>query len=640
MGVKGLKSLVDLNKEDILTHQELHDTKVIIDGNNLGYDLYSTFNLDLRHNGNYDKFKSCLKKYFDVLRKCNIEPYVVFTGCSNTEERKFETILKRTNEGIQQCLCIVDGQATDQETTIPLLAGEVLRNTLSELDIKYMKCCFDASPQIAALANKWDCPVIANDSDFFIFDVKKGVITFDNLRIADAHTTSNENAGESFVPVDVYHVDNFMKHFMKIDKAILPVFASLRGNEIVDIVQLKEFHHVYMYSKVLNNNLTLKYQKDKPHQERMIKLLLWMDTIPAKSPSAIVEKALSYIRDRNRRDDVRQKVEKSVQSYLLDDVVDLSNAFENDWNPYDDASDFKHLQDLKIPQWFAKRFSQDRIDNSVLDALYTQKVFLKCQVEDFTQPSSHACARKIRQITYSILCKGEDDKTRIRSVCEFDRIQRRVEGNQIAMKMKVNGKAIPSLDQITELEVAGEFLYHALELDPSVIQKSDEELALMAMAFWRNTSKMDISNLHIYALLLCMIKLALDREHKAVPRTKSSDVLGFLFSKSVELVRKKLKQYHKKAALYVKARPLDISIIHAFAEYQSIFSALLNLNEVLRCPVKPICPSLVYNGVFVYNVFCELSTHSDAKFYICEILDEAVMGFSDMFAKLLAEVTK
>ncbi len=640
MGVKGLKSLIDLNKEDILTSQKLHNTKVIIDGNNLCYDLYSTFNLDLKHNGNYDKYKSCLKNYFDVLRKCNVEPYVVFNGGSNTEERKFETILKRTNEAMQQCLCITEGQPTDQETSIPLLASEVLRNTLSELDIKYVKCCFEASAQIAALANKWDCPVITNDSDFFIFDVKKGIITFDNLRIANAEISSNEKAGQNFVPVEVYHVDNFMKHFMKIDKTVLPVFASLRGNEIVDVLQLKEFHHVYMYSKLLNNNLTLKYQKDKPHQERIIKLLIWMDTIPAKSLSAIVEKALSYIRDRSRRDEARQMVEKSIKSYLLDNIVDLSAAFNSEWNTYAGDTDFKYLETLKIPQWFAKQFSQDRIDNSVLDALSTQKVFLKCQVEDFTQPSSHACARKIRQMTLSILCKGEDEKTRIRNICEFDRIQRRVEGNQIAIKMKINGKAIPGLDQIAELEDAGEFLYHAVELDPSVRQTCNEELAMIAIAFWKKNSKLEISNLHIYALLLCMINLSLDREHKAVIRTKSSDVLGFLFSKSVELVRKQLKQYHKKAALYVKARPFDISGIHAFAEFQSVFSALLNLNEVLKCPVKPICPSLVYNGVFVYNMFCELSTHSDAKFYICEILDWAAMGFSEMFAKLLAQVPK
>ncbi len=59
---------------------------------------------------------------------------------------------------------------------------------MGELGIKFFKCCFEADSQIAALANKWDCPVVSIDSDFYILDIKKGLITLENFRVSDAVT--------------------------------------------------------------------------------------------------------------------------------------------------------------------------------------------------------------------------------------------------------------------------------------------------------------------------------------------------------------------------------------------------------------------------------------------------------------------
>ncbi len=65
---------------------------------------------------------------------------------------------------------------------------------------------------------------------------------------------------------------------------------------------------------------------------------------------------------------------------------------------------------------------------------------------------------------------------------------------------------------------------------------------------------------------------------------------------------------------------LDLSIVHAFAEFQSILRAVMTLNEFLQCPFQLVCPSKVYNGVFLYNVFGELKRKKDPHLFIFELL--------------------
>ena len=628
MGIQGLKSLIEKNRDKLLTPAKLHDTKVIIDGNNLCPALYNMYNLDQRHGGNYDELAACTKEFFGVLKKCNIEPYVLLDGGSNTG-RKLDTIKRRASDGIQRCSNVAKGVPQEGDKILPLLSKEELRYILCELNIKYIKCPFEADPQIAALANKWDCLVISNDYDFRIFDLNKGVITFNDLRIAEVGKFPNGHvkAGQSFVPVDVYDVGNLLKHFPNLDKPMLPVFASLYGNDIVKTMQLKDFYHVYSRVDVKNSTL----ECTEKNEIRIVKLLLWLNNLCSKppfstSPNSIIEEALSYIHDVDQRNEVQQKIEQSMKFYQLQDVSDLSAAFEPEWDPYESETEFKQLEALNIPKWLAKRISKDAIGTFLINALCTQtvpeqKIFLKRQVEDLDQPSPHTCSRKIRQTMYCMMFKDIEDKPRY--ICECDRSVRKGGKCQIEEDhVSLNAIDFPSLAEIPNMKKKdiSQLMFHALGLDPFDQSESDMHLALIAMRFWRENSVLNIDNLHIYTLLLCMIKLALD---------SSSEIFGHQVSDS-QTARQKLRDFCQKAS----QRAFDITVLHSFAEFQSILKALMNLNEFLQCPAKPVRPSQIFNGVFLHNTFCELQSHDDPKSHICEIL----AGAADLFTQLVVKV--
>ena len=69
MGIGGLTSFIDVNPH-LLTDHELHDSRVIMDGNNLSYFIYYYYNLDYLHGGNYGEFVTCVRRYFAIMEKC------------------------------------------------------------------------------------------------------------------------------------------------------------------------------------------------------------------------------------------------------------------------------------------------------------------------------------------------------------------------------------------------------------------------------------------------------------------------------------------------------------------------------------------------------------------------------------------
>lgn len=42
---------------------------------------------------------------------------------------------------------------------------------LIQRGVPLVQCLFEADKEIACLAHQWKCPVLSNDSDFYIFDL-------------------------------------------------------------------------------------------------------------------------------------------------------------------------------------------------------------------------------------------------------------------------------------------------------------------------------------------------------------------------------------------------------------------------------------------------------------------------------------
>lgn len=121
-----------------------------------------------------------------------------------------------------------------RKRVMPILAFNTFKAVLKKLSIPFAVCEFEADREIAMLANTLNCPVLSNDSDFFIFPLTGGFIIFKNITFNLQEIKRENNSVEHFLPARLYHVDNLLQFFPSLGKEVLPLLAALLGNDYID----------------------------------------------------------------------------------------------------------------------------------------------------------------------------------------------------------------------------------------------------------------------------------------------------------------------------------------------------------------------------------------------------------------------
>ena len=88
----------------------------------------------------------------------------------------------------------------------------------------------EADSEIASLANALKCPVLSHDSDFFIFDVEGGFIPLSSFAWQSCPSIAR-----------IFYREKLAQYF-GINSELLPLFASLVGNDYVTFELRKPFY--------------------------------------------------------------------------------------------------------------------------------------------------------------------------------------------------------------------------------------------------------------------------------------------------------------------------------------------------------------------------------------------------------------
>lgn len=167
MGVRGLTSYVARNADHYLKPYELHDTNLVIDGDNLACNLYKDLSgIYSAFGGDYDDYYRGVLRFFAVLAECHVTPFVLMDG--GYQSRKMYTVTQRMRNKISIIKRI---NPAGSVTIFPLMLKEVFIDALHDLKIPVMRCVFEADDELAALSRALNCPVLSYDSDFYIHDV-------------------------------------------------------------------------------------------------------------------------------------------------------------------------------------------------------------------------------------------------------------------------------------------------------------------------------------------------------------------------------------------------------------------------------------------------------------------------------------
>lgn len=373
MGIHGLTSFID-NNPHLLKDHCLHNCRVIIDGNNFYHFMYSYCKVRFEFGGDYDVYERKVRMIFSTFKACNIEPFVVFDGAYTIDGRKYQTTISRARDRIYTAQRISNGQ---RGVLIPCLTQITFRQTLDMMNIPHVTCDFEADNQIVALANQWNCPVISNDSDFYIFDLVGGFIPLDYIDFRPKPCGEVENSPELYLLVQFYHVDEFISCFPSLKRSVLPLFATMVGNDYMDSKAFEMFYNKKKKTPKLNSR---RYSASKKHG-KITAILYWLED--KGECEELIPQVMSFIRR-----ECRQKVEKllmnSICGYKETHSFESFNLKEFFEGKHDAVTLSKELlldyNCNTLPDWFVHALRCGKIPVFLLNVILLHRVILQTQV--------------------------------------------------------------------------------------------------------------------------------------------------------------------------------------------------------------------------------------------------------------------
>ncbi|KAM4720527.1 single-strand DNA endonuclease ASTE1-like [Anableps anableps] len=363
MGIKGMKTLVE--NSNILEDVSFKDSSVIIDGPSLYYSLYfkSKPKLDQQHGGDYSAFRELVHSFFTSLERCNITPLVVLDG--GAEPVKGNTVGDRLKDKLQKAKRISESKAGEWDNILPPLVKDVFIQILQELHVEVQQCFGEADLIAALTANERKCPVLSNDSDFYVFDVQEGYLPIDGFQW--------EHETQGAIPARHYKISQFCRHF-NVDRNHMPIFAALSGN---DYSQLE---------KEDSKKLTRRYLEaqepgsSSPGQQRVI--LWFLGGFRGRTTEEAVRAALQLV-GRSKEEEIKHFLDSSQQYALMEPP-----------RP-------------NLPEWVIHQVHRGKLTSFVTSIVIQKSMMLTPLVEDFSQPSSYNASLRIRQFFYGLLVGTE-----------------------------------------------------------------------------------------------------------------------------------------------------------------------------------------------------------------------------------------
>ena len=192
----------------------------------------------------------------------------------------------------------------------------------------------------------------------------------------------------SLLPVKIYHTENFVKYFKGLSKSLLPLMATLLGNDIVDRTVFEA-----VCSKL---GKTVASCKGLPKRHSRIFLLLkWLKSVNG------IDEALKEVLNAvgpTKRDALKETLIKSMNIYT--ECSEFSHLNLKCFFESGNENDGKNQQDLKgyngalLPSWFVSALHRCRLPVFMQNAVVLHRIILLCQVECMREASAYMCSQR------------------------------------------------------------------------------------------------------------------------------------------------------------------------------------------------------------------------------------------------------
>ncbi|XP_051927878.1 protein asteroid homolog 1 isoform X1 [Hippocampus zosterae] len=609
MGVHGLTTFVEGNRH-FLFDVKFKDSRLIIDGSSLYFHLYLKHGLDRQHGGDYDAFASLVLEFLSALQACNIEPYVVLDGGIDPSNKKFGTLQQRLQSRVREAENMSQGR---NGSVLPILTRQVFVEVLNQRKVSLVQSLAEADWDIACLAHQWRCPVLSNDSDFFIFDLPGGYLPLQFFN----WTNLNGKASHCYIPVRCYTTQGLCRFYGGMNPELLPLCAVLAGNDYGTPKEAERLLH-------LVDRRTGGQGNAKSPFSRIDVLLRWLSSFPS-SVQALAE--VKRLMGANGGGGLSSQLKELMKEYHVTPQSPLTCWFTESKVP--DG----HNQTL--PKGLSGAATEGHLAPLVIDALVLRRVLLNPQVENSRQPSSYCCATTIRQAIYGILLlEGRPtppdssqllklpesftqsggswqwgqahgpaavvDTRQVSSapvrVEEWDRLHLNLKRNQVeALRLKSHFH-VETLSAVPGTRRRN-VLFEVLRVNPSALAHVPTNMCLpvAVTSFWLREAAPKPSQLQLQALIVGMVygELVLMQQtgvvYHQIPVPKDNWTERGLI--------------HRLDQNRLSARNgMDVAAAHSFAQWQACLWSAQCLNELLLMPMNEVRFSHLFSGTMVHGV--------------------------------------
>ncbi|XP_044007884.1 protein asteroid-like [Aphidius gifuensis] len=676
MGVRGLTTYIEKTPHYYYNKFYLQNTKLVIDGWNLSFQIYRNFSqCNCSFGGDYHQYAKSVESFFEELKKCNVIPIVILDG--GWEDKKKKTIYLRAIEKL--------GHASNwkpksqyNDKYLPAQWCYVFRNVMKKMNIKFFMCPFEADDIIVALARVYECPVLSYDSDFYIS--KAMYIPFNTLE------AMSKNEYGYMKKCQIYKVETLLKQFEGLDVSLLPLASVLIGN---DYVEANTF-----------DNLVNKIQQFKKPQPKIALILNWLknyslhtavgiiiNSIPKKQQDKMINLIENIINSSNSslpkymlgqlgltRRDILVSQANQLNVFKFD-----KNKFFLDTNPntrlqcdeINDQNDYYFSKDgsndndkpetsldlipeefvESMPRWFMYEYFTGNFPSSFINMITHQTYMEQTQIENFSSPSSGEISIPIVKAIFSLLIpKNKSESTlelMIRKKCDI-----------LPRLINVKRSTI-AFEELREVDISKrkEFIDKILGINK--IDKLDEmpkawQLYIAAILFWMRQQVVPTRTTKQLTCLILSMLIGIIDQHMEPRKSElrlekiSSEIEKIItltttqktntnldskymtVSEALELVTQHdcivasqyfMDNFKMDDKLILNQRKFDIEVVHAFAQFQSCLKHTVNLNALLGNPYTTVCPSKFFHGTLLYNVHHSLKAQADVVTYIQEKLE-------------------
>lgn len=678
MGIRGLTTFISNHSYQYLDNYELHDTHLIIDGNNIASHLYKWHcKSNDCFGGDYDKYAHVVRKFFSILSECNVVPLIIFDGAY--EDKKVKTLYSRLKDRIKAAKGL-NSVTEGSVHMLPLFLRELFKDIVIKLHVRSVRCDFEGDYETACIARALKCPVLSYDSDFYIFDVQ--YIPFNTFHMQICQKKGNIKV----ISCQMYKIDKFLRSFGGINRENLPLLATLLGNDYVKKSVFSKF-----YSQI-------KLPKRKPSQsDKQRQIAAVMKWLKDETFESAVKKILGRLKTRQRKH-VARLITEITQGYvctnslymkyfeiqqknegnngkiceikaLLENISleetkeqpeiesDSSGAESDSFSSSDEidvvVTETTPGNESEVPEWFLDNFRRCKYPSCFMDMIVKNTYYFIPQIEDYSNICSHNISAIVVSAIHKILTSGKVNYLNFVSRNDDGRIKR--------SELPSTGLTVPKLQDLqfknreTDTKCMLEILSMNVGSFNDLLQYFPPNwgLYLMAMAYWLENASFKVYKCHIYSLVLCALVInycdtligfyrstnkfknkyeakiqnLLNPQSKNIRVFDTDEVIPSLkeitTDDAILCLSTVIDYFQIDYKMRSNVKLFDISIVDSYAQFQSCLLHVKYLNSLLNNPFEDIIISDFFDGTFVYNMCSNLSKRNDVDSYIETLLTKS-----------------